>query len=211
MIRHLPLLLLAALAAPVRTGCTPARARVAISRLPDSQLATARCLTRGLSPPIHYLWKLGPGLTPVGAGAPRDEGAVMLAISRSAKAMSIACTAIDAAGASLSAQSSLDPISIRAVQPPSAAHPRLLTITGTGFGAKPEGDDGVYLVPLRGPALRADVGCPGAGWKDSELRACAPAEAIGRSLQIRVESGERLAIAPGPPLLLPSSERAAKK
>ncbi|MFI5289429.1 MAG: hypothetical protein ACHQ17_07260, partial [Polyangia bacterium] len=137
MIRHLPLLLLAIAAAPVRTGCTPARARIAISRLPDTSLATARCWTRGLNPPIRFRWTLGPGLTPVGPGAPRDEGALMLAVARSGKKMSIACTAEGAAGASVSAATSLDPISIRAVELPSGAHPGLLTISGSGFGAAP--------------------------------------------------------------------------
>lgn len=195
------LLLVAAIAlASLGCGRAAPRARIEVTRLPDTRppMAIARCLTSGLRPPIRYLWTLGRELRQWGWRVPHDEEALMLTVPASPGAgAGLACRAIDATGTVADAASSLAPITILAVRPPvTPAAP--LTVEGRGFGAQRAAGDGVWLVPPRGPALAADPGCKGGSWSDTRIVACLPPEARGRTLEVRVESRGRLAA--GPPI-----------
>ena len=94
---------------------------------------------------------------------------------------------------------------------PSSDRFTVITVDGSGFGPMlPAGsEDGVYLVPAHGAAVRADHACKAAQWSDARIVCCRPASldaghagaaADAGPYEVRVQAGGRLAVAPGTPL-----------
>ena len=193
-------LLLAAAAAQPRFGCAPPRARVTIEAVQASRptLAWARCLTVGLKPPVTFAWKVPLELKTIGWNAPQTEGALLLQVPDAPKHSSrLRCAATDGSGASVIATAVYGPLVVTKVAPGEGT----LTVEGSGFGPPPapdeRGEDGVYLVPPRGPAILAVQACPAATWGDEKIVACMPPGVKG-TFALRVASGGRLAQAPSP-------------
>jgi hypothetical protein len=180
-------------------GCRPMRVRLQLGRFEGTKPETVRvsCLAEGGRGALDYVWRLGPGVRAL-AGPPRGPVA-MIALHDRAPSF-IECTAVDRTGNRRAAVARFGAINIKAVLPAATKGGGALTLDGGGFGVRGP-DDEVYLVPRSGPAVAADSTCPKAGWSETRIVACLPERAHG-PVEIRVQSGGRLAVAPGAPLVL---------
>jgi hypothetical protein len=182
----------------------PPTARLAVRRLagPRPAQAVARCLVAGLGRSVTYHWKLSPGLRPVGWSPPSDEAAILVTVGDVAPVGGAwaECTATSADGRSARVTGSLlaprilsAPASLRAVGSP------LITVSGSGFGpARGDGGDGLYFASAAGQVVAADHSCRGAAWADGTVSACVPASLPAGRWQLRVQSGDELALSAAP-------------
>lgn len=160
-----------------------------------------RCLYEGFVPPVKTQWKFPSGVKQIGWGVPQDEP-IELVQPPERQPTWAQCTVTGADGTSTHAVHSLVPIAIGAA-PTTAKVGELLIVRGAGFGSEPNHGDGLYLVPSWGRALVADATCKGASWSDATVSACVPPAARGRTLSVRVQSAETLAVAPKPLVVAP--------
>jgi hypothetical protein len=187
-----PLLLLAAVWA--LAGCEP-RARILVTRVEGVKPPNAilRCQTDGIERP-RFTWQLGKAIQQIGLRPPNDEGALLVQWNDGAPStdLTVACSADDGSGKPLSASTSLATLQIARVQVAGG----LITVEGSGFGARAGADDGVWLL-TRGAARRADSSCPRARWNDARIVACVTPDVTSLArVETRVQSGGRLARAP---------------
>ena len=160
-----------------------------------------RCVADGLKPPVKVQWRFPAGVKQIGWGVPQDEP-VELVQPPERQATWAECAATGSDNVLVRATHSLVPIAVGAA-PATAKAGELITVRGSGFGATPNLDDRIWLVPPFGRAFSADASCKGATWSDAAVTACVPAAARGRSWQVRVQAADTLAIAPKPLVVAP--------
>jgi len=159
-----------------------------------------RCQARGLKEPVKYQWRFPAGVKQIGWGAPQDEPTELVQPPELAASWG-ECAATGADGVVLRAAHSMMPPSVSAA-PQTARVGELVVVRGAGFGPSPSGEDGIWLVPSWGAAIRAES-CKGAAWGDAAVSACVPAAARGKRWLVRVQSNETLVTAPKPLVVAP--------
>jgi len=197
---HLQTLLLVA---TVAGGCSRAPAlRVEAHALDGTRPPewVLRCAARGLKEPVKYQWRFPAGVKQIGWGVPQDEPTELVQPPESQAAWG-ECTATGADGVVVKAAHSMMPPSVSAA-PAAAKVGELIVVRGAGFGPSASGEDGLWLVPAWGAAIRAGP-CKGAAWGDAAVSACVPAAARGKSWLVRVQSNETLVSAPKPLVVAP--------
>jgi hypothetical protein len=159
-----------------------------------------RCQARRLKEPVKYQWRFPAGVKQIGWGVPQDEPTELVQPPETQAAWG-ECTATGADGVVVRASHSMMPASVSAA-PAAAKVGELIVVRGAGFGPSPSGEDGIWLVPPWGAAIRADD-CKGASWGDAAVSACVPKAARGKSWLVRVQSNETLVSAPKPLAVAP--------
>jgi hypothetical protein len=159
-----------------------------------------RCRADGLEPPVKYQWRFPAGVKQIGWGSLQDEANELVQPPDKPAAWG-ECTATGSDGVAVRVSHSLVPLAVSAA-PVTAKAGELITVRGAGFGPSASGEDGIWLVPPWGRALRA-VDCKGAAWSEAAVSACVPAGARGRTFALRVQSNESLALAPKPLVVAP--------
>jgi hypothetical protein len=198
------LLLVAAAAAPVAapSGCRAPRARLEALPLPGArpEQLVLRCQASGFPARPRYSWRLPAGVRAGGSGQPLDEDALLVQLSDGSKAAELVeCSAIGDGGALIAtARLALGPSTVSAAKESAG----VLSIDGSGFPAQRGDDDAVWLIPGRGPAVRADSACKAATWSETKIAACLP-KLPKKTYHVRVQSGGRLALGPSLPLGTP--------
>lgn len=171
---------------------------------PRPPQVVARCVVEGLPPPITYRWRLPPAVRQIGWKPPADEPAILLQIPVGTAPHGVwaTCAATGAGGATVEATRALI-VPLVTVTPPGAKPGALVTVRGGGFGPVRGPDDGVWLVPPRGAARRADASCKGARWADDAVSACVPRDLPPGEWQLRVQAGGELAVGHQPVRVAP--------
>jgi hypothetical protein len=160
-----------------------------------------RCRADGLKPPVKYQWRFPAGVKQIGWGVPQDEPDELVQPPETSASWG-ECSATGDDKVVLRATHSLVVLSVSAA-PATAKVGERITVRGTGFGPSPSGSDGIWLVPAWGVAIAADAACKGASWAEGAITACVPPAARGRTLEVRVQASEELAIAPKPLVVAP--------
>jgi hypothetical protein len=189
-------LLILVAAAGCRSGTPSARLEATRLEATRPELVLLQCRASGFPARPKFSWKLPGGVRTSGV-PPLDHGSLLVQLADNLRhAELVECTATSEGNLTATAELALGPITVSSAK----VEGSLLTVEGSGFGAKAGTADGVWLVPARGRALATLTPCKGASWSETKIVACLPATAQ-KPYQVRVQSGGRLGL--GPPLNLP--------